>query len=147
MISGTAASYDPPNPRTRARNNNRWGDRRRGGRPVLLAELLTLPGLGLIPGVPGATPDRPVRSVYTTDLLEPGGYLDGGELVLTSATWYRGPLDAEIYVRALADAGCVALVAGTAGVGRLPAALGEACQRHGLAMFTVGDDVSFATIT
>jgi sugar diacid utilization regulator len=114
---------------------------------VLLAELLDLPGLGLIPVVPGATPDRPVRSVYTTDLPEPGGYLDGGELVLTSATWYRGPLDAEIYVRALADAGCVALVAGTAGVGRLPAALGEACQRHGLAMFTVGDDVSFAIIT
>jgi sugar diacid utilization regulator len=114
---------------------------------VLLAELLDIPGLGLIPVVPGADPDRPVCGVYTTDLPEPGGFLDGGELVLTSATWYRGPLDAEIYVRALADADCAALVAGTAAVGRLPAALSEACRRHGVALFTVGDDVSFATIT
>jgi hypothetical protein len=114
---------------------------------VLVTELLDIPGLDLVPLVPGPTADRRVRGVYTTDLPDPGRYLDGGELVLTSSTWYRSPQDAEIFVAALAGAGCAALVAGTAGIGRLPASVPEACVRHGLALFTVGDEVSFATVT
>lgn len=113
---------------------------------MLVSDLLHMPGLGLIPALP-LNPNRPVRGVYTTDLPDPGDYLEGGELVLTSTTWYKAPLDAEIFVRALAGAGCAALVAGTARIGELPDPLREACRRHAVALFTVGDDVSFATIT
>ena len=38
--------------------------------------------------VPVAAPaDPPVRSVIVTDLLDPGRYLEGGELVLTGLAW------------------------------------------------------------
>ncbi|MFF1677148.1 PucR family transcriptional regulator ligand-binding domain-containing protein [Streptomyces sp. NPDC058256] len=114
---------------------------------MLLTELLAIPRLGLVPVVPG-TPRTPrIRGVYTTDLPDPGRYLDGGELVLTSTTWYREPRNADTFVAALAGAGAAALVAGTAGIGTLPDALAQACERHGLALFTVGDDVSYAALT
>ena len=43
----------------------------------------------------GQSLDRPVRQVYTTDLLDPGRYLSGGELVLTGLMWRRRPADSE----------------------------------------------------
>lgn len=113
---------------------------------MLLAELLDNPRIGLVRLVDGHG-DGVVRGVYTTDLPDPGRYLGGGELVLTSTTWYRGAHDAEVFVAALKGAGATALVAGTAGVGELPEPVVEACTRHGLALFTVGDEVSFATVT
>ncbi|MCX5559723.1 helix-turn-helix domain-containing protein [Streptomyces sp. NBC_00038] len=123
---------------------------------MLLTELLAIPRLGLVPVgtagtagplAPGAPRTPHIRGVYTTDLPDPGRYLDGGELVLTSTTWYREPRDADTFVAALAGAGAAALVAGTAGIGTLPDALAQACERHGLALFTVGDDVSYAALT
>jgi sugar diacid utilization regulator len=118
---------------------------------VRLADLLDMPGHDLltlvVPTAPGPALGREVRTVYTTDLPEPGYFLDGGELVLTSATWYRRPADAEVYVAALAGAGSAGLVVGTACVGHLPAPLREACERHGLPLLVTGDEVSFATIT
>ncbi|WP_210585157.1 PucR family transcriptional regulator ligand-binding domain-containing protein [Streptomyces sp. GESEQ-35] len=114
---------------------------------MLLTELLDIPGLGLLPVVPGDPRDRRVRGVYTTDLPDPGRYIDGGELVLTSTTWYRQPRDAEVFVAALAGSGAAALVAGSAAVGVLPVSLAEACEQHALPLFTVGDDVSYAALT
>lgn len=114
---------------------------------VLLTELLAIPGLDLTPVLPAGPRDRRVTGVYTTDLPDPGRYLDGGELVLTSTTWYREPRDADVFVAALASAGASALVAGSAAVGKLPDALAEACERHGLPLLAVGDDVSYATLT
>ncbi|MET7543070.1 PucR family transcriptional regulator ligand-binding domain-containing protein [Streptomyces sp. NPDC005507] len=112
-----------------------------------LTELLAMSRLGLSPVVPPPADSPPIRGVYTTDLPDPGRYLDGGELVLTSTTWYHEPRDADVFVAALSGAGVAALVAGTAGVGVLPDALGEACFRHGLPLFAVGDEVSFAALT
>ncbi|WP_425826076.1 helix-turn-helix domain-containing protein [Streptomyces fractus] len=112
-----------------------------------LAELLAMPRLGLRPVVESPVESPPVRGVYTTDLSDPGRYLDGGELVLTSTTWYHEPRDADVFVAALATAGAAALVAGTADVGALPEPLADACTRHGLTLLTVADDVSFAALT
>ncbi|WP_338693710.1 PucR family transcriptional regulator ligand-binding domain-containing protein [Streptomyces sp. Q6] len=112
-----------------------------------LTELLAMSRLGLTPVVPPPAGSPPIRGVYTTDLPDPGRYLDGGELVLTSTTWYHEPRDADVFVAALSGAGVAALVAGTAGVGVLPDALAEACARHGLPLLAVGDEVSFAALT
>ncbi|MYW63039.1 PucR family transcriptional regulator [Streptomyces sp. SID8379] len=110
-----------------------------------LDRLLAMPRLGLSPVV---TADAPrIRGVYTTDLPDPGRYLDGGELVLTSTTWYHEPRDADVFVAALSGAGVAALVAGTAGVGVLPDALRDACARHRLTLLAVEDEVSFAALT
>ncbi|WP_165914341.1 PucR family transcriptional regulator ligand-binding domain-containing protein [Streptomyces sp. AcE210] len=114
---------------------------------MLLTDLLDIPRLGLVPVVPATSAGQRVRSVYTTDLPDPGRYLDGDELVLTSTTWYREPRDADVFVAALAGAGAAALVAGTAGIGEVPDALLQACTRHGLALCTVGDEVSYAALT
>ncbi|MEV0845054.1 PucR family transcriptional regulator ligand-binding domain-containing protein [Streptomyces sp. NPDC049954] len=114
---------------------------------MLLTELMDMPRLGLTPVVAPGDRAREVRGVCTTDLPHPGRYLDGGELVLTSTVWYREPRDADVFVAALTGAGAAALVAGTADIGELPEALVEACVRHTLPLFTVGDDVSYAALT
>ncbi|MGD6756168.1 PucR family transcriptional regulator [Streptomyces sp. BH105] len=112
-----------------------------------LAELLAMPRLGLRSVVASPVESPRIRGVYTTDLPDPGRYLDGGELVLTSTTWYHEPRDADVFVAALSGAGVAALVAGTADVGTVPAPLADACTRHGLTLLTIDDDVSFAALT
>ncbi|MFZ3598933.1 PucR family transcriptional regulator [Streptomyces sp. BH104] len=112
-----------------------------------LAELLAMPRLGLRSVVASPVESPRIRGVYTTDLPDPGRYLDGGELVLTSTTWYHEPRDADVFVAALSGAGVAALVAGTADVGTVPAPLADACIRHGLTLLTIDDDVSFAALT
>jgi len=91
--------------------------------------------------------DRTVRGVMTTDLRDPSRYLSGGELVLTGLAWHRAAEDSEPFVRILADAGVAALAAGEAELGTVPADLVDSCARHRLPLFSVAEDVAFATIT
>ncbi|MBO3677731.1 PucR family transcriptional regulator ligand-binding domain-containing protein [Streptomyces sp. NEAU-YJ-81] len=91
--------------------------------------------------------DRTVRGVMTTDLRDPSRYLSGGELVLTGLAWRREPEDSERFVRILAAAGVAGLAAGEAELGAVPEDLVLACGRHGLPLFSVVEDVAFATIT
>src|SRR5690625_875093 len=115
---------------------------------MLLRELVEDTGLGLrvVHGSDAAL-DQPVRWVYTTDLLDPRRYLSGGELVLSGLMWRRAPEDSEAFVRAVADAGGVALAAGDALFHGVPGDLVEACRRHGLVLLGVPEDVSFAVLT
>src|SRR5438876_1000236 len=68
----------------------------RGRCVVLLTELLDAPELGLRLLYSGrGVLDRPIGRLVTTDLLEPGRYLSGGEVVLTGLVWRRqGAVDA-----------------------------------------------------
>ncbi|MFD7662031.1 PucR family transcriptional regulator [Streptomyces sp. NPDC059788] len=91
--------------------------------------------------------DRTVRGVMTTDLRDPSRYLSGGELVLTGLAWRREPEDSERFVRILAAAGVAGLAAGEAELGSVPDDLVVACARHRLPLFSVVEDVSFASIT
>lgn len=91
--------------------------------------------------------DRTVRGVMTTDLRDPSRYLSGGELVLTGLAWRREPQDSERFVRILAAAGVAGLAAGEAELGAVPEDLVVACARHRLPLFSVVEDVSFASIT
>ncbi|MFI0373048.1 PucR family transcriptional regulator [Actinomadura sp. 1N219] len=91
--------------------------------------------------------DRPIRWVVTTDLLYPGRYLRGRELVLTGLVWRSGPADSETFVRALADAGVSGIAAGEFALGTIPDDLVDACRRHRLPLFKVPEDVAFATVT
>ncbi|TJZ49492.1 PucR family transcriptional regulator [Streptomyces piniterrae] len=91
--------------------------------------------------------DRTVRGVMTTDLRDPSRYLSGGELVLTGLAWRREPEDSERFVRILASAGVAGLAAGEAELGAIPDDLVQACSRHRLPLFSVDEDVSFASIT
>lgn len=91
--------------------------------------------------------DRTVRGVMTTDLRDPSRYLSGGELVLTGLAWRRSPDDSEPFVRILAAAGVAGLAAGEAEMGPVPDDLRLACAQHRLPLFSVTEDVAFATIT
>ncbi|TDD79072.1 PucR family transcriptional regulator [Actinomadura darangshiensis] len=91
--------------------------------------------------------DRPIRWVVTTDLLDPGRYLRGHELVLTGLVWRTGPDDSETFVRALAGAGVSGLAAWDLTLGTIPDDLVEACRRHRLPLLKVPEDVAFATVT
>ncbi|MET7937593.1 PucR family transcriptional regulator ligand-binding domain-containing protein [Streptomyces sp. NPDC005322] len=102
-------------------------------------------GLRLLSG--GDELDRTVRGVMTTDLRDPSRYLSGGELVLTGLAWRREPEDSERFVRILTAAGVAGLAAGEAELGAVPEDLVLACGRHRLPLFSVVEDVSFASIT
>ncbi|WP_127354534.1 PucR family transcriptional regulator [Actinacidiphila soli] len=91
--------------------------------------------------------DRAVRGVMTTDLRDPSRYLAGGELVLTGLAWRHDPEDSERFVHILASAGVAGLAAGEAELGSVPQDLVLACARHRLPLFSVSEDVAFASIT
>jgi hypothetical protein len=91
--------------------------------------------------------DRVVTGVMTTDLHDPGRYLQGGELVLTGMLWRTAEADSERFVRGLAAAGAVGLAAGEAEVGPVPEDLVAACERHRMPLFAVPEDVAFAQLT
>ncbi|MYX07691.1 PucR family transcriptional regulator [Streptomyces sp. SID8375] len=112
-----------------------------------LRALLDTPSLGLRLLGGEDELDRTVRGVMTTDLRDPSRYLSGGELVLTGLAWRRAPEDSERFVRILAAAGVAGLAAGEAELGSVPDDLVAACFRHRLPLFSVVEDVSFASIT
>lgn len=115
---------------------------------MLLRELVARPDLGLrvLHAADGAL-EHAVRWVYTTDLIDPGRYLGGGELVISGLVWRRADGDAERFVAAVAAAGASALAAGEAVFGEIPADVVQACVRHDLVLLAVPEDVSFAALT
>lgn len=112
-----------------------------------LNALLEMPELGLSAVVGHDELDRPIRWVVTTDLLDPGRYLTGGELVLTGLIWRNEPADSETFVAALAAAGVSGLGACDASSGGLPADLIEACRKHRVPLFHVPQALGFAEVT
>ncbi|WP_344833569.1 PucR family transcriptional regulator ligand-binding domain-containing protein [Nonomuraea dietziae] len=112
-----------------------------------LNALAGMPELGLSVVTGHDELERTVRWVVTTDLLDPGRYLTGGELVLTGLIWRRSADDSETFVRALARAGVSGLGACEARSGDLPPDLVEACRRHRVPLFHVPPELSFAEVT
>lgn len=114
---------------------------------MLLQDLLDSEGLALrvVHAPPGAA-DRPVTGVCTTDLLDPGRYLAGGELVITGLMWRREPTDSDAFVRNLTVRGVAALAAGDALLGSIPDDLVVACRRHKLPLLGVPTEVAFAEV-
>ncbi|MBO2458941.1 PucR family transcriptional regulator [Actinomadura violacea] len=112
-----------------------------------LRALLDMPELRLEVVTGDDLLDRVITWVVTTDLLDPGRYLGGRELVLTGLVWRSEPGDSEVFVRALAQAGVSALAAWDLATGTIPDDLVDACRRHRLPLFKVPEDVAFATVT
>ncbi|MEV0323754.1 PucR family transcriptional regulator [Streptomyces sp. NPDC050658] len=113
-----------------------------------VADLLDMPDLrlDLLTGDADAL-GHELRWVYATDLLAPEPFLTGGELVLTSEGWYREPADCEVFVASLVAGGAAAVVAGDLLLGEVPAALTDACARHGLPLLAAPPEVSYSTLS
>ncbi|MFI6511355.1 PucR family transcriptional regulator [Streptosporangium sp. NPDC050855] len=112
-----------------------------------LSALLETTGLGLSLVSGRDEPDPVLRWVVTTDLLDPGRYLAGGELVLTGLVWRQDAADSETFVRCLAEAGVSALGAGDPDRDELPPDLVRACLRHRIPLLHVPAALSFAELT
>ncbi|WP_020384934.1 PucR family transcriptional regulator [Kribbella catacumbae] len=93
--------------------------------------------------------DRELRWVATSELEDPGPFLEGGELLLTTGLATKGWRSQwPAYVERLVEAG----VAGLAlGVGlthsRVPAALVRACEQHGLNLIEVPRATAFVAVS
>ncbi len=113
---------------------------------MLLHELLDDPSLGLEVLVAGA-PDREVRMVHSIEVADPGEFLRGGEVVLTTGAWQRLGQTPAAWLSKVADAGAIAV-----GFGRLapddepPADLVAAALERGLACFAVPVAVPFVRL-
>lgn len=111
----------------------------------------------MIPALPGPflrvdlpRPDLEVTWVASTELFDPGEFLEGGELVLTTGLFGHGwtQTDWTQYVRRLRRAGVSALGLGT-GVAfdDAPAPLAEACAREGMNLLVFAEEVTFVSIS
>jgi len=117
-----------------------------------LRELVEAPALGLTAatGAPGL--DRELGSVMITDLPDPGRYLRGGELVVSGLVWLSDQRKSaaehcEVFVTAVAKAGCAGLAAGDTTDAPLPSELLDSCTRHGLPLLHVPAQLAFADLT
>jgi PucR family transcriptional regulator, purine catabolism regulatory protein len=115
---------------------------------LLVGDLLDTNALGLR-AVHLCRADAAVRWVATSELADPGPYLEGGEILLTTgletSNWY-GQWDG--YVRRLADAGVAAV---GFGIGlthaEIPTALVDACRRHHVNLLEVPRRTTFVAIS
>ena len=113
---------------------------------MLLRELLEDPALGLEVVAPGA-PDREIRWVHSIEVADPGAFLRGGEVVLTTGAWERAGRTPAAWVDEVAAAGAIAI-----GFGRLvpgdepPAELVTAAADRGLTCFVVPVAVPFVQL-
>ncbi|MEV0636557.1 PucR family transcriptional regulator ligand-binding domain-containing protein [Streptomyces sp. NPDC050619] len=127
-------------------------DAARTGRPLTVADVLTLPVLAagqpqVVAGVTGL--DRPVRWVHITELTDPASFLKGGELVLTTGMPLpEDPAGVRRYVDELADVGAAALVIELVRrYHRPPDPLVQACRTRDLPLVTLAQDVNFLEVT
>jgi hypothetical protein len=113
---------------------------------VTLAELLDDERLGLRL-VAGGDARRPVSWVHATELADPGPWLSGGELILTTGAWDAGGDGVGRFAASLAGAGAGAVGWGFMGTETVvPPAVVAACQRVGLAVVAVPTRTPFIAV-
>ncbi|MFH8590209.1 PucR family transcriptional regulator [Streptomyces rimosus] len=121
--------------------------------PLRIADLLARPELNLSVtyDVPAGQLDRTVEAATVSDLLHPGKWLQGGELLMTiGLVLPMEPAACRAYVQDVTEGGaaCLAL-----GLGRglpyqkAPAPLVDAAREAGLPLLTVPDEVPFIAVT
>jgi PucR family transcriptional regulator, purine catabolism regulatory protein len=116
---------------------------------LTVRDLLAVPALGLRLLAAPERIDTALRWAHPTELLDPRGYLAGGELVLTVGASLAGdPTRCDALVDRLVEVGASALGYGVGDVTEeVPDALVEACRRHGLPLLRVPSGVPFQAIT
>lgn len=116
---------------------------------VTLGDLAAVPGLRLrwvLHADIGA--DRVVRWASTTELLDPGRYLKGGELVCTVGSMLSDDTSCQQFVAALSTAGVTGLCFGTGDVhAQIPKALLDACAATELPLIEAPPGAPFIAIS
>ena len=117
--------------------------------PLLVGDILTVPGLALRLVAGRAGVDRPVRWVHLSELEDPTPWLKGGEILLTTGGGVGStPAKQRAYLGRLVEAGVAGLGFGLGfGHDRVPRALITAADRAGFPVFEVPYPVPFIAIT
>lgn len=119
--------------------------------PLRLADLVALPELHLAVVAAPERLDLPVEAAHVSELLRPGQWLQGGELLMTIGLLL--PMDREAcrgYVRDVAAGGASGLALGLGAElphQQAPALLIAAAEEAGLPLLTVPDEVPFIAVT
>jgi hypothetical protein len=102
--------------------------------------------LRLVAGEAGL--DRPVRWAHSTELLDPGPYLRGHEIVLTVGASLTDPGRCAAFARSVRASRASAIGYGIGDVTPdVPGPLTEECERLGLPLFAVPVEVPFVSFT
>ncbi|GLZ07315.1 hypothetical protein Acsp03_47810 [Actinomadura sp. NBRC 104412] len=115
---------------------------------LTVGQLLEVPHfhLRLVAGAAGL--DRPVRWAHSTELLDPGPYLRGNEVVLTVGASLTDPSRCETFARSVHASKASAIGFGTGDVmDEPPEALCEACDELDLPLLEVPPEVPFLSFT
>ncbi|MFA1551461.1 PucR family transcriptional regulator [Actinomadura chokoriensis] len=115
---------------------------------LTVRQLLEVPRfrLRLVAGEGGL--DRSVRWAHSTELLDPGPYLRGGELVLTVGASLRDPAACAAFAESVKAGRGSAIAYGLGDVtDDVPEALRETCDRLGLPLAEVPAEVPFLSFT
>jgi purine catabolism regulator len=115
---------------------------------VTIAEVVAQPDLHLSTVVLPA-PDRAVRWVATSELVDPAPFLEGFEVLLTTGLEAKDWSEEwDDYVRRLVDVPIAALGIGT-GLSHAvpPSGLIRACERHGLNLVEVPREIPFVAVS
>lgn len=113
---------------------------------VSLGELALASGSSLRPLAPFDAA-RGITGVHVSELDDPGRYLDGGELLLTTGIPLHAH-SADLYVDRLAEQGIGAIGIGLGeGWEHAPSALVERCRTAGIPIFEVPDGVPFLDVS
>ncbi|MCP2635180.1 PucR family transcriptional regulator [Microbacterium sp. HD4P20] len=112
-----------------------------------LGELTEAAGPALL-AVGPFDPARQITGVHVSELADPGRYLDGGELLLTTGIRLTGRDDDDAYVARLAEQRLGALGLGLGeGWDAVPPGFAERCTNAGVPLFVVPDGEPFLSVT
>ena len=116
--------------------------------PIVVRELLDLPGLGLTVAAGEAGLDHPIRWVHTSELVDPTPWLSGGELLLTTGIGVGSNApEQRSYLGRLVQAEVAGLGFGLGfGFETVPAAIREEATVRGFAVLEVPYPVPFIAI-
>ncbi len=117
--------------------------------PLTIAQVVALPGLGLALRTDSGDHSRPVRWVATSELTDPGPWLDGDELLLTTGMRLTDdPAACEAYVAALGSGGVSAIGFGVGlSFETIPEALLTAAERAALPVIEVPTPTPFVAVS
>lgn len=117
--------------------------------PLTIAQVVALPALGLVLRTESVDRSRPVRWVATSELTDPGPWLDGEELLLTTGMRLSDdPAACGAYVDALVAGGVSALGFGVGlSFEAIPGALLAAAERAALPVIEVPTPTPFVAVS